>query len=91
MVASKYDDDGELITGPEAASADGDYFLDCLLVPARAGQELVGPLRGLGEGVRLTRIADLEPVGPSHWAAPISDEDRERLTPQGIGAEGDPQ
>ena len=49
VVASRYDDDGELITGPEAASADGDYFLDCLLVPARAGQELVGPLRGLGE------------------------------------------
>ncbi|NMD46371.1 MAG: hypothetical protein GYA85_06360 [Propionibacterium sp.] len=47
------------------------------------------PLRGLGEGVRLTRIADLEPVGPNHWAAPVSDEDRARLTPHGAGTEGE--
>lgn len=51
VVASRYadDGDGELITGPEAVTSDGTYFVDCLLVPARPGQELVGPLRGLGE------------------------------------------
>ncbi|HEY7815968.1 MAG TPA: hypothetical protein VIC62_22175 [Nakamurella sp.] len=42
-------DDGELIVGPEAVTADGEYFVDCLLVPAQAGRELTGPLRGLGD------------------------------------------
>jgi peptide/nickel transport system ATP-binding protein len=49
------------------------------------------PLRGLGEGVRLTRIGDLQPVGHNHWAAPVSDEDRRRLTPLNSGVEGDPR
>jgi len=49
------------------------------------------PLRGLGEGVRLTRVGDLQPVGHNHWSAAISNEDRERLTPHGAGPEGEPR
>lgn len=49
------------------------------------------PLRGLGEGVRLTRVGDLQPVGHNHWSAEVSPEDRERLTPHGAGSEGEPR
>jgi len=49
------------------------------------------PLRGLGEGVRLTRVGDLQPVGHNHWSAAVSHEDRERLTPHAAGSEGGPR
>lgn len=52
LVTSRYaDPDGdELITGPEAVTADGDYFVDCMVVPGQPGRQLTGPLRGLGDG-----------------------------------------
>lgn len=42
-------DEGELIIGPEAVTADGDYFVDCMLIAGQAGRQLIGPLRGLGD------------------------------------------
>lgn len=51
VVHSAYDDtSGELITGAPARAAAGGFTVDCMLAPAQAGRELVGPLRGVGDG-----------------------------------------
>ena len=51
VVHSAYDErSGELIIGPEARSADGTFYVDCMLAPVQADRQLTGPLRGLGDG-----------------------------------------
>jgi hypothetical protein len=51
VIRSAFDErSGELITGPEARSADGTFYVDCMLAPAQADRKLTGPLRGLGHG-----------------------------------------
>lgn len=51
VVDSAVDEDtGEVITGGAARSAPSGFYVDCMLSPARAGRQLDGPLRGLGDG-----------------------------------------
>ena len=41
--------DGSLITGPDAATADSEYFNNCLATPTDGTKRLTAPLRGLGD------------------------------------------
>ena len=51
VVDSTVDDDtGEVRTGADVRSAASGFYVDCLLMPAQAGRELDGPLRGLADG-----------------------------------------
>ena len=40
---------GELITGPDAITADSEYFNNCLATPTDGTKRLTAPLRGLGD------------------------------------------
>ena len=42
-------DNGTWITGPDAITADGSYFNDCLVTPTDTTRSLTAPLRGLGD------------------------------------------
>jgi hypothetical protein len=41
--------DGPLITGPDAITADSEYFNNCLTSPTDSARRLTAPLRGLGD------------------------------------------
>ena len=41
--------DGNMITGPEAITAGGDYFSNCLVTPTDSARRLTASVRGLGD------------------------------------------
>jgi len=46
----KLNNDGTLITGPDAITPDSEYSNFCLAAPADSARQLTAPLRGLGDG-----------------------------------------
>ena len=49
VVPARGGPNGDLITGPDAVTADGEYFNNCLATPTDGTKQLTAPLRGLGD------------------------------------------